>query len=239
MKNQILILKKLSSINFKSSLPPLRGGLGWGFFFLLVTISLQAQKTVKPNTAAIADSLKTIFFKNAKSAALTPEKTKELVKIIDERNVVVAGYIAKRERYNAPFNVQDPWVMYNYKIDQAQKYYAKKINNLLSYEEYSRFVVVNFREEAEEKSKLEFNQLMESNPNLKEEQKLKLYDLIYGYQLNLLITGGYYNFDQMLQKSKKGTLTYNFEKEFAKTCKEFNIKIDKLKESSANNFQWN
>jgi hypothetical protein len=205
----------------------------------LATTVLQAQKSAKPNAVAIADSLKIIFYKNAKNAKLTDQKTNELLKIIDERNVVVADYIAKRERHNAPFNVQDPGVMYNYKIDQAQKYYAKKINNLLSYEEYSQFVVVNFREEAEEKSKLEFNQLMDSNLNLKEEQKLKMYDLIYGYQLNLLLTGGYYNFDQMLQKSKKGALTFNFEKKFAETCKEFNIKIDKLRASSANNFQWN
>lgn len=205
----------------------------------LTTTVIQAQKGVKPNTATIADSLKTIFFKNAKSAALTPEKTKELLKIIDERNIVIANFIAKRERYNAPFNVQDPWVMYNYKIDQAQKYYAKKINNLISYEEYSQFVIVNFKEEAEQNAKQEFKQLIDSNPNLKDEQKLKLYNLIYSYQLNLLLTGGYYNFDQMLQKARKGNVSYNFEKEFAKTCKEFNIKIDKLKESSANNFQWN
>ena len=213
------------------------------FYFILIffvaTISLQAQKSTKPNTAAIADSLKTIFFKNAKSAGLTPEKTKELLKIIDERNVVVANFIAKRERYNAPFNVQDPGVMYTYKIDQAQKYYAKKIKDLITYEEYSYFVVVNFREEAEEKSKQEYKQLLDSNPNLNDEQKVKLYNLLNSYQLNLLITTAYYNSDKNLQKAKQGALTFNFEKEFAKTCKEFNIKIDKLKESSANNFQWN
>ncbi|WP_310559797.1 hypothetical protein [Flavobacterium sp.] len=204
-----------------------------------ITISLQAQKTVKPNTAAIADSLKTIFYQNAKFAKLTDKKTNELLKIIDERNKVVAGFIAKRERHNAPFNVQDPWVMYNYKIDQAQKYYAKKINNLLSYAEYAQFVIVNFKEEAELNSKLELKQVLDSNPNLTKEQQQQLYNLIFEYQLNLLMTGGYYNFDQMLQKSKKGAWSFTFEKEFAKTCKEFNIKIDKLKESSANNFQWN
>lgn len=213
------------------------------FYFILIlfaaTLSLQAQKSFKPNTAVIADSLKTVFYKNAKSAALTPEKTKELLKIIDERNVVIANFIAKRERYNAPFNVQDPWVMYNYKIDQAQKYYIKKITDILSYQEYSYFVVVNFREEAEQKSRLEYKQLLDSNPNLNDEQKVKLYDLINSYQLNLLITTAYYNSDKTLQKAKQGALTFNFEKEFAKTCKEFNIKIDKLKESSANNFQWN
>lgn len=207
--------------------------------FFVITISLQAQKTVKPNTAAIADSLKTIFYQNAKLAKLSDKKTNELLKIIDERNLVVAGFIAKRERHNAPFNVQDPWVMYNYKIDQTQKLAARKINNLLSYEEYSQFVVVNFKEEAEQNAKPEFMQLLDGNPNLKGEQQEKMYSLIYGYHLNLLLTGGYYNFDQMLQKSKKGALTYNFEKQFAETCKEFNIKIDKLRESSANNFQWN
>lgn len=205
----------------------------------LATTVIQAQKGVKPNTATIADSLKTIFFKNAKSASLTPEKTQELLKIIDERNIVIANFIAKRERYNAPFNVQDPWVMYNYKIDQAQKYYAKKIKDLITYEQYGHFVVVNFREEADEKAKMELKHLLDANPTLTKEQELKLYNLINSYQLNLLLTTAYFNSDKSLQKAKQGALTFNFEKEFAKTCKEFNIKIDKLKESSANNFQWN
>lgn len=239
MKIKTTIPTKVLEINVKSQHPLFRGGLGWGLFFLFATISLHAQKTVMPNTLAIADSLKTIFYQNAKHAKLTDLKITKLLKIIDERNVVVAGYVAKRERHNAPFNVQDPWVMYNYKIDQAQKFYAKKINNLLSYEEYSQFVVVNFKEEAEEKARQEFQQLLDGNPNLKGEQQEKMYSIIYSYQLNLLLTGGYYNFDQMLQKSKKGALTHSFEKQFAETCKEFNIKIDKLRESSANNFQWN
>ena len=96
-----------------------------------------------------------------------------------------------------------------------------------------------FREEAEQKTKEEFEQLLESNPSLTQDQKEKLHKLIYGYHLNLSMTTAYYNFDKTLQKAKQGALTFNFEKEFAKTCKEFNIKIDKLKESSANNFQWN
>lgn len=206
--------------------------------FLLFT-SVQAQKSVAPNTVTIADSLRTIFYKNAKSAGLTPEKTNELLKIIDERNVVIANFIAKRERYNAPFNVQDPWVMYNYKIDQAQKYYAKKIKDLLTYEQYGHFVVVNFREEAEEKTKEEFQQLIDSNPSLTKDQKEKMFQLIYGYHMNLVLTTAYYNFDKTLQKAKQGALSFGFEKKFAETCKEFNIKIDKMNKSSANNFQWN
>lgn len=213
------------------------------FYFILIlfvtTISLQAQKSPEPNLPRITDSLKTIFYKNAKRAALTDEKTNELIKIIDERNKVIADYDAKRKRYNAPFSIQDPGVFYTYKIDQAQKYYAKKIKNTISYEQYGHFVAVNFREEAEEKTKEEYRQLQESNPDLTQDQKEKLHKLIYTYHLNQSITTAYYNFDLVLQKSKKGALTFNFEKEFAKTCKEFNIKIDKLKESSANNFQWN
>lgn len=205
----------------------------------LATTALQAQKRVKPNLAQITDSLKTVFYVDAKRAGLTNEKTNDLLKIIDERNKVVSDLVAKRERHNAPFSVQDPWVFYNYKIDQAQKYYSKKIKSLISFEEYSYFVVINFREEAEEKSKLEFKQLIDSNPSLTNDQKVKLYGLIYGYQLNLLLTTAYYNFDKTLQKAKQGTLTFSFEKKFAETCKEYNIKIDKLKESSANNFQWN
>lgn len=204
-----------------------------------LTTSVQAQKTVEPNLPRITDSLKTVFYKNAKSAGLTAEKTNELIKTIDERNRVIADFDAKRKRYNAPFSIQDPGVFYTYKIDQAQKYYAKKINNLITYEQYGYFTAVNFREEAEQKTKEEFNQLLNSNPSLTLDQKEKIHKLIYGYYLNLSMTTAYYNFDKTLQKAKQGALTFNFEKKFAQICKEFNIKIDKLRESSANNFQWN
>ncbi len=238
------ISKKVSSINFLYQFPSLClsadrfAGLGWGFLFLLTT-AVQAQKIQEPNLPRITDSLKTIFYKNAKRAALTDEKTNELVKIIDERNKVIADYDAKRKRYNAPYSIQDPGVFYTYKIDQAQKYYAKKIKDLITYEQYGHFTAVNFREEAEEKTKEEFEQLLESNPSLTQEQKEKLQKLIYGYHLNLSMTTAYYNFDKTLQKAKQGAMTFGFEKKFAETCKELNIKMDKMNKSSANNFQWN
>jgi hypothetical protein len=201
--------------------------------------SLQAQKVTQPNTTAIADSLKTVFYKDAKRAGLTTEKTKELLKIIDERNKVIADFDAKKKRYYAPFSVMDPDVAYTYKIDIAQKLYAKKIKNLLNYEQYFQFIDFYFRDEAEQKAKEEMYQLTIGNPALTDEQKIKLYDLIYNHYLNFKVSYSYYNGDFNLQKSKQAGLTFVFEKRFAEMCKEFNIKIEKIRESSANNFQWN
>jgi hypothetical protein len=205
----------------------------------LTTISLLAQKTIKPNTAAIADSLKIIFYKDAERAGLTVEKTKELLKIIDERNKVIADFDNKKKRSYAPFSVMDPDVVYAYKIDIAQKLYARKIKNLLNYEQYFQFIDFYFRDEALQKAKEEMNQLIIGNPALTNEQKSKLYDFIYNHYLNFKVSFSYYNGDFNLQKIKQAGLTFAFEKRFAEMCKEFNIKIDKLKESSANNLQWN
>lgn len=205
----------------------------------LANTTLQAQKIQEPNLPRITDSLKTIFYKNAKRAGLKEEIFNELVKTIDERNRVIADYDVKRRRYNAPYSIQDPGVFYTYKIDQAQKYYAKKIKELITYEQYGHFTAVNFREEAEQKTKEEFEQILQGNPNLTQEQKEKLHKLIYGYHLNLLMTTAYYNYDKTLQKAKQGAMTFGFEKKLTETCKEMNIKMDKMNKSSANNFQWN
>lgn len=199
----------------------------------------KAEEKVTPNVAAVAVAMEKVFYINAKRAGLTEEKTKDLITIIDERNQVLKDLDTRKKQANAPFSIEDPGTLFNFKIKEARNQYAKKISQLVTYKQYCYFVVDNYREEAIEKAKPEYMQLSKNNPDLTKDQKMKLYKLIYSYHLNQLLTNSYLSFDTNLLKPKLGVLRFNFEKEFAKTCKEYNVKTTEIKGSNSNDFQWN
>lgn len=184
-------------------------------------------------------AIKQNFYQNAKQAGLNEEKTKELLKIIDERNQVLKDLDAKKKQAYAPFSIQDPGTLYNFKINEARNYYAKKINGSLTYKQYCYFAMSDYKVETKEKVDLEYTRLVNGNPNLTKDQQTKLYSLIYDYHLNHYLTTAYYSFDKTIQKPKLGMLRFNFEKEFAKFCKEYNIKISEINTTKNNGFEWN
>lgn len=228
---------------------------------LLITIATQAQNfedPIKPNIPeeitnntvkspenivtdpnAIAIAMEKAFYKNAKLAGLTDEKTQELIKIINERNQVLKDLDTRKKQANAAFSIQDPLTLYNLKIKEARNEYTRKISSMITYNQYCYFIVDDYREEVKEKSDLEYLQLSKNNPHLTKDQKLKLHKLIYNYYLNKTLTAVYFSFDTNIQKPKLGFLRFNFEKEFAAISKEYNIKIGESKQSNSNNFQWN
>lgn len=192
-----------------------------------------------PNTNATAAAMEKVFYLNAKRADLTEEKSKALLKIIDERNKVLKDLDTKKKQANATFSIEEPGTFFNFKIKEARNFYARKISELITYKQYCYFVVDNYREEAVRKATQEYSQLIKNNPDLIKEQKIKLFKIIYNFHLNQLMTSAYLSFDTYLQKPKLGVLRFNFEKEFAKTCKELNIKTAESNESNKNDFQWN
>lgn len=192
-----------------------------------------------PNASVIAAAMEKVFYINAKRAELTDEKTQELIKIINERNQVLKDFDTQKKKANGPYCVEDPGTFFNFKIKNARNLYAQKISNLITYKQFCYFVVDNYREEAIENSKTEYYQLSNNNPNLTKDQKTNLYKLIYNYHLNQLLTSAYLSFDSNLLKPKLGVLRFKFEKEFANTCKEYNIKTSEANVSNKNDFQWN
>lgn len=190
--------------------------------------SIEVQKTTKER-----------FYENVRKSGLTESKADELLKIIEERNLILKDLDAKKKQADAPYSIQDPGTLYNFKINNARTYYARKINSLLTYKEYAEFTAEDYRSEAHENAKIEYEQLINNNTTLTEKQKKELYTFIYNYHLNQLLTTAYYSFDKTQQKPKLGILRFNFEKEFKKRCKEYNIKIQESSGENTNGFEWN
>jgi hypothetical protein len=218
------------------------------FFFMT---GLQAQNFEESNVAdgemytatekekLTESATKQKFYESAKRAGLTETKTNELLKIIADRNRVLKDLDTKKKEANAPYSIQDPGTLYNFKINNARNYYARKINVLLTYKEYCDFAVENYNIEAGGNAKTEYQQLIQNNTNLNESQKKKIWRFLYNYHLNQLLTSAYYSYDKTLQKPKLGILRFNFEKEFKKVCKEYNIKTSEGGEGNTNSFEWN
>lgn len=201
---------------------------------LLFVHVMQAQNTIESNK-----NTKDQFYENVKKAGLTETKTTELLKIIDERNRVLKDLDTKKKQADAPYSIQDPGTLYNFKINNARNYYAKKINSLLTYKEYCEFAVDDYKNEAQENAKIEYQQLIHNNTSLTEEQKKDFYRLVYKYHLNQFLITAYYSFDKTQQKPKLGIFRFNFEKELKKMCKEYNIKVQESSGENTNGFQWN
>lgn len=187
----------------------------------------------------VKTEMEKVFYGNAKLAGLSEEKTKQLLKIIQERNKILKNLSNWKEQYDDTYTIEDGEALNNFKANAYRNLYAKKINNLLTYQEYCYFIVDEYREEANENSKLEYHQLLSNNPNLNKDQKVKIYKLIYSYHLNQRLTKVYLSFDKKLQNPRLGVLRVNFEKDFAKICQEYGIKDTDVKTNSDNNFQWN
>lgn len=193
---------------------------------------MQAQNTIEA-------AIKQKFYENAAHAGLSETKTKEILKIIEERNQVIKDLDTKKKQVHAPYSIQDPGTLYNFKINNARNQYARKINTALTYKEYCAFAIEDYNSEAQENAKPEYEQLINNNGNLTDNQKKKLSGFVYNYHLNLLLTTAYYSYDKTLQKPKLGILRFNFEKEFKKMCKEYNIKTSEGGEGNTNGFEWN
>ncbi|WP_343589335.1 hypothetical protein [Flavobacterium sp.] len=184
-------------------------------------------------------STKDRFYENVKKADLTKTKTEELLKIIEERNRVLKDLDTKKKQADVPYSIQDPGTLYNFKINNARNYYARKINGLLTYKEYCEFAVDDYKNEAWQDAKPEYENLINNNAHLKEDQKQKLSEFLYNYHLNQLLTTAYYSFDKTVQKPKLGILRFSFEKEFKKRCKDYNIKNHDSNGENTNGFEWN
>ncbi|RKR10053.1 hypothetical protein C8C83_1721 [Flavobacterium sp. 90] len=209
------------------------------FLFFVFTTGVLAQKNESTKDNLTESSTQQNFYKSAKIAGLSEAKINELLKIIDQRNEVLKYLDTKKKEANAPYSIQDPGTLYNFKINNARNYYARKINTSLTYKEYCAFAENDYAYEAAENAKIEYQQLIQYNSNLDENQKKKLRDLIYNFHINHLLTSGYYNYDKTIQKPKLGILRFNFEKDFKKMCKEYNIKTSGGGEGNTNGFQWN
>lgn len=207
--------------------------------FQTLTILLFVNGIVAQNYTQPKNDTKERFYENVKKAGMTETKTEELLVIIDERNKVLKDLDTKKKQADAPYSIQDPGTLYNFKINNARTYYAKKISTLLTYKEYAEFTAEDYKKEANENAKIEYEQLINSNTALTEKQRKELYLLIYNYHLNQFLTTAYYSFDKTEQKPKLGILRFTFEKEFKKRCKEYNIKIQAPSGENTNGFEWN
>ncbi|KIQ20112.1 hypothetical protein RT99_13525 [Flavobacterium sp. MEB061] len=204
-----------------------------------IDINVESKESSLVDKNAVKTEMSKVFYENAKRAGLSQEKTNELLKIMQERNESLKYLDIWKEQYDDSYTLEDRGTLYNFKANAYRNLYAKKINNLLTYQEYCYFIVDEYREVANENSKLEYQQLLKSNPSLSKEQKIELYDLIYNYHLNERLTKIYLSFDRTLQNPRLGVLRVNFEKDFAKMCKKFNIKTTDPKETKNNNFKRN
>jgi hypothetical protein len=204
-----------------------------------ININVESKESSLVDKNAVKAEMSKVFYENAKRAGLSQEKINEIIKIIQERNKILKDLDIWKEQYDDNYTLEDRGNLYNFKANAYRNLYSKKINNLLTYQEYCYFIVDEYREVANENSKLEYQQVLKSNPSLSKEQEIELYDLIYNYHLNECLTKIYLSFDRTLQYPRLGVLRVNFEKNFAKMCKKFNIKTTDPKETKNNNFKRN
>lgn len=134
-------------------------------------VELKESSLVDKN--AVKTEISKVFYENAIRAGLWQEKTNELIKIIQERNKIFKKLDIWKEQYNDSYTLEDVGTLYNFKANLYRNLYAKKINNLLTYQEYCCFIVDGYREKANENSKLEYQRLLKDNPSLSKEQKIK------------------------------------------------------------------
>jgi hypothetical protein len=188
---------------------------------------------------AVKTEMQKRFYENAKLAGLTEEKTNQLKKVLEERNSVLKKLDLWKEQLDDTFNLEDGLTLYTFRSTKYRNLYAKRINSLLTYQQFCYFVVDEYRDEAVENSQMEYQDLLKTNTGLNKDQKKKLYKLIYNYHLNQRLTKVYLSFDKKLQNPRLGILRANFEKDFAKICQEYGIKGADAATNSDNNFQWN
>lgn len=177
------------------------------------------------------------FIDKAKNAALTVEKTNEILTLISKRAEELKSLTAEYKK-NGDYSVMEPTELYNSKMRAVRNRYLKLINTSLTYIEFAAMMVDDYRAQANENSKLEFKQLVNANPKLSKEQLTKIYETIYNFHSNELMTKAYLSFDVTLQKPRLGILRFEYEKAFASLCKEYNIKTATTTETN-NSFQWN
>jgi hypothetical protein len=178
------------------------------------------------------------FLDRAKKAGITDEQINQILMLISKRAEELRALTAENKKANSTYSILEPGEQYSTKMKLVRNKYTKLINTSMTYQQFCAMMVDDFRNQGHENSKLEFIQLIKANPSLTKEQQVKLYDTIYNFHLNELLTTSYLSFDLTLQKPKLGSLRFEFEKTFANLCKEYNIKTANDKETN-NSFQWN
>jgi len=132
-------------------------------------VELKESSLVDKN--AVKTKMSKVFYENATSAGLWQEKTNELIKIIQERHKIFKNLDIRKEQYNDRYTLEDGGLLYNFKANLYRNPYARKINNLLTYHEYCYFIVDGYTEQANENSKLEYQQFSKVNLSLNKEKK--------------------------------------------------------------------
>lgn len=178
------------------------------------------------------------FLDKAKKAGIPDEKINQILDLISKRGEELRALTAENKKANSTYSILEPGEQYSAKMRIVRNRYTKLINTSMTYPQYGSMMVDDFRDQANENSKIEFIQLIRANPSLTKDQQIKLYETIYNFHLNELLTTSYLSFDQTLQKPKLGSLRFDFEKTFGNICKEYNVKTTSDKDSN-NSFQWN
>lgn len=177
------------------------------------------------------------FVDRAKKTGLPDEKITGILSLISKRAEELKALTAEYKK-NGDYSVMEPTELYNSKMRAVRNRYLKLINTSLTYFEFAAMMVDDYRAQANENSKLEFKQLISANPKLSKEQQTNIYETIYNFHSNELMTAAYLSYDVTLQKPRLGILRFEYEKTFASLCKEYNIKIAAATEIN-NSFQWN
>lgn len=203
--------------------------------------NLISAKNVEANPISVgeADSeAKQKFLDKAKKAGIPEEKIDQILLLMSKRGEEMRALTAENKKANSAFSILEPGEQYSAKMRIVRNRYAKLINMSMSYQQFCAMMVDDFRDQGHENSKIEFLQLIRDNPDLTKEKQKKIYDTIYNFHLNELLTISYLSFDQTLQKPKLGSLRFEFEKSFSALCKEYKIKTAATNEVN-NSFQWN
>lgn len=204
-------------------------------------LNLISEKSVENSTINEKETdaeAKQKFLEKAKKAGIPDENINQILVLISKRGEELRALTAENKKANSTYSILEPGEQYSTKMKAVRNRYTKLINTSMTYPQFGAMMVDDFRDQGHENSKVEFIQLIRANPGLTKEQQVKLYDTIYNFHLNELLTTSYLSFDQTLQKPKLGSLRFEFEKTFASLCKEYNIKTATDKDSN-NSFQWN
>lgn len=194
---------------------------------------------IPPTTGAETDEeAKQKFLEKATKAGIPDQTITHILLLIAKRGEELRALTAENKKTNSTYSILEPGEQYSNKMRAVRNNYTKLINTAMTYQQYGAMMVDTYRDQANQDSKLEFLQLMQANPNLTQEQQIKLYETIYNFHLNQLLATSYLSFDLTLQKPKLGTLRFEFEKTFANLCKEYNIKTAATNTAN-NSFQWN
>lgn len=119
---------------------------------------------------------------------------------------------------------------------EIRKEFSKNVARLITKKEYSYILKEDLEFIAFPKAKSELNKISKIY-NLNKDQTNLVSKKIYTYYFEQTVIENYYSHDTRLKKQKLSGLRYYFEKDFQKTMKDFNIRLEGAKPLN-NNFQF-